>query len=93
VTTNQVWQAIYLDDFLVIYTTDKIITQKGLLPLNPASLSPSDYSNQDSLYYLNIALFLINTGHPDRGVLFAQKALSINQQSKLARTILSGLTP
>lgn len=75
IVSDKEWKLVYVDDFIVVLTKTNMNTDKSLLEIDLKKITPSNYNFSNHRSYLNLAIFLLNTGHPESAVLFAESAV------------------
>lgn len=87
IVKNDLWETVYLDDFMIILVKNNIPVSQGLKTINLSSLDPRNYFFDSYLSYLRLSLFLLQTQNPDSAKKFAEKGLSIFPQSPVGNAL------
>lgn len=83
------WKTVYLDDFIIVFVKKE--SAGNLAQIDLGKLSPANYNFSNHRSYLNLSIFLLNTGYPDAAGFFAQSALKIFNKSPIGNRILYSL--
>ena len=60
IVKDQEWRIVYIDDFMIVLTKEE-----GLPQINLGALSPNQFKFEDPLSYLQLGIFLYQTGNID----------------------------
>lgn len=89
VVADPEWKLVYLDDFIIVLV--KRESSNNLVQMDLSQLNPADYNFANHRSYLNLSIFLLNTGYLDPAGLFAQSALKLFNKSPIGNRILYSL--
>ena len=79
------WKLVFVDDFMVVFTKQKIITQKNLKELDLANLNPQEYKFENHVSYIRLGIFLLKTQNTKPAKLFFEKAAQIYPYSPILK--------
>lgn len=92
IVADKEWKLVYIDDFVAVLTKSGTDIAENLPEVDLKKIIPDKYIFSNHRSYLNLAIFLINTGYRDNAVLFAQAAVSKFENSPGGNSILYNIS-
>ncbi|MCL4365723.1 hypothetical protein M1437_00670 [Patescibacteria group bacterium] len=92
VVKDDTWKIAYLDDFMIVLVKEGVVSEKNLKIIDLSKLNGSDFKFDNPRSYLNLSLFLLNTGNQNSALSFTSSALKLFPQSPFANAVFENLT-
>lgn len=81
------WKTVYIDDFMIVLVNDLGTQGETLEAIDLSMLNGSDYKFTNHRSYLNLGIFLLNSGYKKSAETFIAKSLQAFPQSPLGNAL------